>query len=354
MKTKKKIIITGGGTGGHLYPALSVASAIEKINPNLDIHFVGSPYGLEAKMVKKYPLHLIPIGGLLQTSLIHRIKVILMAPIVIFKCLKILFSIRPEFVFGFGGYASGPLMLMAALMGKKTALFESNAIPGITNRILSLFVRDSFVTFEGAKDFLKSEHVIPIGFPIRSEMKPVAKKPSGTFRVLVFGGSQGARGINTSVSEALQDSSWTQGIEFVHQTGKYDFSTVSAKYRVGTPVKIFEYLDPIKDYYDWADVIFCRAGAGTIAEVAACGKAAHFIPFPFATDQHQLRNAEKLAAAQAALVCEQKDFTPEYFKTMVLKLKNDRQLLEQMENNVKKFHRPEAAEKMAKFVVEQE
>ncbi len=348
---KKKIIITGGGTGGHLYPALSVANAIEKIDPNIEIHFVGSPYGLEARMVKKYPLHLIPIGGLLQTSILHRLQVLVRVPVVIFKCFRILFSIKPQFVFGFGGYASGPMTLLAALVGKKTALFESNAHPGITNRILSMFVRNSFVTFDGAKNFFKSENINQIGFPVRSEMKKSPPKKNSAFHVLIFGGSQGAHGINATVAEALQDSSWTNGIEFVHQTGKMDFQTISAKVRVGSPVKVFEYLDPIKDYYDWADVIFCRAGASTIAEMAACGKAAHFIPFPYATDQHQLRNAEKLVASGAAMMCEQKSFTPEYFKNMVLKLKNERHLLSQMEQNIVKFHKADAAEKMAAFVI---
>jgi UDP-N-acetylglucosamine--N-acetylmuramyl-(pentapeptide) pyrophosphoryl-undecaprenol N-acetylglucosamine transferase len=351
---KKVIFIAGGGTGGHIYPGLAVAQALLKEDPNVDIHFVGTEQGLETKIIPQnnFKLHLIDIGGLNGVPLFKKILVLLKFPVAFFQCLSLILKYKPAYVFGVGGYSSGPFVLTAALLGRKTALFESNAIPGITNRILSKFVNVSFTLFEESKNYLKTKVVELFGFPVRNNMSLSPKRAPGKLRVLIFGGSQGARGINSAVSKAIINFPVDlKDIEFVHQTGKLDFKECKDLYIGQLNVKCLEYLDPIKSYYDWADVVFCRAGASTLSELSACGKAAVLVPFPFAADDHQKKNAESLAKRQAAKMIVQTDFTPEEFVKNIIEFKKDENKVFELEKNIQKIYIPNAAQNIAKFIL---
>jgi len=352
--TSKKIFIAGGGTGGHIYPGLAIAQAIKKEDPSCEVHFVGTKHGLENKIIPQnnFKLHLIDIGGLKNTSFLKKIFVFLKFPLAFLQCVSLLLKYRPAFVFGVGGYSSGPFVLTASLMGFKTALFESNAAPGITNRILSRFVQTSFTLFEELRQYLKSKKVLIYGFPVRGSMAPSPARKDSGLKVLIFGGSQGARGINMTVSQAINKyPQELKEIEFVHQTGKLDFPSYKDFYKERPNVKCLEYLDPIKDYYDWADLVVCRAGASTLSELSACGKAAILVPFPFAADNHQQKNAESLVRKNAARMCLQKDFTPELFMKLVLEFKNNRDEIAALENNIKSLYIPNAATNIAKDIL---
>lgn len=351
---KKTIFIAGGGTGGHIYPGLAVAQALKKEDFSLDIRFVGTAYGLENKIIPQndFPLHLINIGGLNGVSFLKKILVLLKFPIAFFQCVYLILKYRPICVFGVGGYSSGPFVLTAAMLGRPTALFESNAHPGITNRILSQFVQVSFTLFEESKNYLKTKIVEIFGFPVRNNMALSPKRDGKTLKVLIFGGSQGARGINITVSQALNKfPEELKDVEFVHQTGKLDYPTYKDAYADKKNVKCMEYLDPIKSYYDWADVIFCRAGASTLSELGACGKAAVLIPFPFAADDHQKKNAESMVNRNAARMILQKDFTAENFLKTVLDFKKNPEKVLELEKNIQKTYIPNAAQNIAKYVL---
>lgn len=347
------VIIAGGGTGGHVYPALAIAQALQKQDSKLHIYFVGTKQGHESRIIKEFPIFFLPVSGLNQMSVLQKILTLIKIPLAFILSVYILLKIRPKYVLGVGGYASGPFVLVAALLGFKTALFESNAIPGITNRWLSRFVGVCMTLFEESKKYFKSENIILTGFPVRSVMGPSPQREGAKMRVLIFGGSQGARGINSTVSEALSlYKKELASIEFVHQTGKLDYSTISSRYKDHVNVTCLEYLDPIKKYYDWADVIFCRAGASTLSELAVCGKAAVLIPFPFAADNHQQKNAESLVEKQAAQMILQKEFTPEVFKKKVLEFAGDKSLIAMYEQNIQRLYKPGAAETIANIILE--
>lgn len=352
---KKVIFVAGGGTGGHIYPGLAVAQALQKEDPNVEVHFVGTEYGLEKKIIPQnnFPLHMISIGGLNSVSFFKKLVVFLKFPIAFFQCVFLILKYRPVYVFGVGGYSSGPLVLTAALLGRRTAIFESNAIPGITNRILSRFVSASFTLFEESKKYLKTKTTEIFGFPVRNNMQPSPRRePSKALRVLIFGGSQGARGINITVSEAINKySNEFKDVEFVHQTGRLDYPTYKDFYKNNSNVKCLEFLDPIKSYYDWADLIFCRAGASTLSELAACGKAAVLVPFPFAADDHQKKNAESMVKRGAAQMILQKDFTAETFAKTVHDFKNKPEKVFELEKNIQKTYIPNAAQNIAKFIL---
>jgi UDP-N-acetylglucosamine--N-acetylmuramyl-(pentapeptide) pyrophosphoryl-undecaprenol N-acetylglucosamine transferase len=354
QQSGKRIFIAGGGTGGHIYPGLAIAQALKKEDPACDIHFVGTKYGLEAKIIPQnnFPLHLISVGGLKNTSLWNKLLVFLKFPYVFFQCVYLILKYRPAFVFGVGGYSSGPFVLTAVAMFRKTALFESNAVPGITNRILSRFVDTSYTLFEESKKYLKSKRVLIYGFPVRGAMQPSPERNNKNLRVLIFGGSQGARGINITVSQALNKfPGELQNVEFIHQTGKLDFPTYQGFYQGRPNVQCMEYLDPIKNYYDWADVVFCRAGASTLSELAACGKAAVLIPFPFAADDHQRKNAESLVNRKAAEMILQKDFTAENFLKYIKDFQVRKNHIQELENNIKRVYIPNAAQNIAREIL---
>jgi UDP-N-acetylglucosamine--N-acetylmuramyl-(pentapeptide) pyrophosphoryl-undecaprenol N-acetylglucosamine transferase len=353
------VVIAGGGTGGHIFPAVAIAQALKKENPNLAIDFVGSTKGLEKKIIPRenFPLHLLNVGAINQVGGWTKISTLMTLPLAIIQAGLLLIKLKPKAVLGVGGYASGPVMIAALFLKPflkyKLTLFEANAMPGLTNRWLASFADVAFTNFEASNRFFKRTKTV--GIPIRTGLRPAAPPRPPPFRILIFGGSQGARGINITVSDAIRmGGSWLEGVEIVHQIGSTDFAKFDALYKKMAPpnVKWFEFLYDMPERYQSAHLVFCRAGASTLAELAACHKAAILIPFPFASDNHQQENAQAIASHNGAVLILQKDFTPERFIEFVQKFKSDPALLNNYEKEVARFFKGESAETVAHALLE--
>lgn len=362
-----RVLIAGGGTGGHIYPSLAIAEALRELDSTAVVEFVGTPTGLESQLVPRsgYKLHTISIGRLNRNvSLWERVLTVFQLPLAIWKGILILFRFRPDLVFGVGGYASAPLVLAASILRYRTFIWEPNAYPGLANRKLSRFVTGCLVVFDEAAHFMKNKNVIRVHMPVRKEIeeefqaKKLTKGPSHkrSFHVLVFGGSQGARAINNAFSEAVvQGGDWLNEVEIVHQTGPLDFARIYETYaqypEVQSRITAFEYLHDMPERYSWADLVICRAGTGTISELAACGKASLLIPLPSAADDHQTKNALALVRINGARLLEQKELTPERLVREIEELKAHPEVVAELEKNIRQFHKPRAAHEIANLLV---
>ncbi|MBL7543519.1 MAG: undecaprenyldiphospho-muramoylpentapeptide beta-N-acetylglucosaminyltransferase [Bdellovibrionaceae bacterium] len=355
----KTIIIAGGGTGGHIYPALTIAKAIQSLNPELHVEFVGTPEGLESKIIPKagFKITYISVGKLnYKGGFLKKIKTILQLPWAFVRSLALVIEKKPILVLGVGGYASGPFVLASSVLGIPTALWEPNAYPGMTNRILSRFVRKTFLVFEESRQKMKAKRIAVLGLPVREEIEKLnvaslEKKENGkNFRILIFGGSQGARAINQCVSAMINKFEF-QDVEIVHQTGPVDFQGVEASYQGKSQIKALEYLYDIENYYLWADLVICRAGASTLAELAAARKPSILVPLPSAADDHQKKNALSLVEKNAARMIEQKDLTPESLFNLIVELRTQPGVLKKMSENVLHFYQPQAAKKIAEKLI---
>jgi UDP-N-acetylglucosamine--N-acetylmuramyl-(pentapeptide) pyrophosphoryl-undecaprenol N-acetylglucosamine transferase len=355
----KTIVIAGGGTGGHIYPALTIAKAIQSLNPDLNVEFVGTPDGLEAKIIPKhgYTISFISVGKLnYKGGFLKKIKTICQLPWAFVKSLALVIEKKPILVLGVGGYASGPFVLASSVLGIPTALWEPNAHPGMTNRILSRFVRKTFLVFDESRKKMKAKRIEVLGLPVREEIEKLnqieieKKEGDQSFKILIFGGSQGARAINNCVSTMMKNHSFSN-IDIVHQTGPLDFKGIEESYKGMAHIKPMEYLYDIESYYVWADLIICRAGAGTLAELAAAKKPSILIPLPTAADDHQKKNALSLVDKNAARMIEQKDLTPEVLFNLIEDLRKQPGALKKMSENVQHFYQPQSARKIAERLI---
>jgi len=353
----KKIVIAGGGTGGHIYPGIAIARALQKLDPEIEIHFVGTTSGLEGKIVPRegFPLHFIPSGKLNAPGLLLKLKTLSKIPLALIQSMRLLGQLKPMYVIGVGGYASGPFVLAASLIGFPTALWEPNAMPGMANRLLSRFVDKCFVTFADAQRHLKNKNVVQAGMPVREEIEKAEKlsHQDDKFHLLAFGGSQGSRIINNCLSDAvLAGGAWTQHLAVTHQTGTADFATMTQKYeKAPCEVKVQDFIFDMPKYYQWADMIVIRGGASSIAEAAAFGLIPIIVPLP-AADDHQQRNAESLVAKNAGIMILQKDLTPERLISEIQALRQDKDLREKMIRNIRAFYVPQAASSIAKEILQ--
>lgn len=353
----RNIVIAGGGTGGHIYPGIAIARAIQKMDPTVQIHFVGTALGMESKIVPRegFPLHLIESGQLNVKSPIKKLKTLVKIPYGLWQSVRLLMQLKPLYVIGVGGYASGPFVLAASLIGFNTAIWEPNAMPGMANRLLSRFVDKCFVVFDDAKKFLKNNSVIKAGMPVRQEIEEAVHEThkDEKFHLLAFGGSQGSRVINYCLNDAiLKGGEWTKDLSVVHQLGKFDFQEVSAKYQSAPcEVQVHEFIFDMPKYYKWADIIVSRGGASSIAEAAAFGIIPIIVPLP-AADDHQQKNAETVVAKNAGRMILQKDLTPERLISEVQSLRQDKALREQMVRNIKSLYIPQAASTIAKEILQ--
>lgn len=367
----QKVVIAGGGTGGHIYPGIAIAHALQKRFTNVQVEFVGAHGGLEERLVPRenFPLHLVRVGKLhASVGRWTQLKTLLSLPIAMAHCWRLFSQIRPIAVLGVGGYASGPFLLVAAVRGVRTAIWEPNVYPGMTNRLLARLVQKCIVVFAAAAQFLPRAKVVRMGLPIRAQIERLATlkyaetstdhetqaRGARPLKVLVFGGSQGARGINRALMGAfVEDSSWCAGIEILHQTGRLDFAEVQAHYQRGSirQVEAREFLYDMDHWLQWADLVICRAGASTVAELAAAGKAAILIPLPTAADDHQLKNAQALQEAQAGKVILQSEWTGARVRQEILYYAEHRDELELWSKNVRQFYVAEAADKIAQELV---
>lgn len=354
-----KMLIAGGGTGGHLFPGIALAQEVTTRHPDNDVLFVGTARGLESTVVPRcgFKLELIEVGGLKGMGFFRLIKGLFRIPKALWQSRRILKSWLPDVVVGVGGYASGPVVFMAWLMRIPTAVQEQNARAGFTNKLLGKFVQAVFVAFKEAVDQFPRQKVRVLGNPIRRELmdnflRAKAKHPK--FKLLVFGGSQGAHALNTTMIKALPHlGDLKDQLAITHQTGKKDVEEVKKGYEgSGFEVEVLEFIADMSGAYAGADLVVCRAGATTLAELTVCKKPAILIPFPFATDNHQELNARSLADSGAAVMIVERELTPEKLAGVIRELYADRDKLARMEKAAGLLGRPEAAKEITDVCVE--
>jgi len=350
-----KVLIAAGGTGGHIYPGIAVANELMRRDPSSEVLFVGTSRGLEKKIVPEngFQLALIVSAGLKNVGIIGKVKGLGVLPISFIEAAKLIREFKPDVVVGAGGYVSGPVLLTASLFRYPTLVMDSNALPGYTNRRLARFIDKAALTFEEAVPYFGEKGVVT-GNPVRKEFFQVEPKPRGdVLNVLVFGGSQGARAINNAMMNALP---LLEGkgdkLRIVHQTGEADLERVRELYRrsrIGDhDVKAFIF--DMFDEFAKADIVICRAGATTCAELAAAGKASIMVPLPTAADDHQRKNAEAFEKAGASRMMIQADLSGESLASLITELIDSPGMIGQMEAAAKKLGRSDAAEAVADLI----
>lgn len=341
------VVIAGGGTGGHLYPGIAVAREILVREPQAVVTFAGTARGIESRVVPRegFELDVIRSGGLKGKGLGDRLRGLGLLPLGGVDAWRVLSRRRPELVIGVGGYSSGPVVLLAALRGVKTLLLEQNAVPGLTNRSLAPFVGAAAVTYDATLPFFKGRGFVS-GNPVRPQFLAIGAVPpdrGGPARVLIFGGSQGAHAINVAAVEAAPRLA-AAGLAVTHQTGERDLQMVREGYaRAGLVARVEPFLFEMDREMSEADLIVSRAGATTLAELTAAGRASILVPLPTATDDHQRKNAQVLAAASAADVIDQRELTGERFAAAVIGLAGDPARRAAMAAAARGLARPDAA-----------
>ncbi|MEJ2101053.1 MAG: undecaprenyldiphospho-muramoylpentapeptide beta-N-acetylglucosaminyltransferase [Desulfobacterales bacterium] len=349
-----RIVLAGGGTGGHLFPGLAIAQEFIARNKRNTIVFVSTGNALERSVLSEteFKLETITAGGIKGRGLWNQAKAALKIPKGIIESLRILKNYKPDLVVGLGSYSAGPVVVGAWLLRTKIALQEQNILPGITNRILARFADRIYVSFDDTKTRFVPPKVRLTGNPIRRELlnnhqDREAIRDSKSFCVLVIGGSQGAHSINITVIEALDYLSQKENLFFIHQTGSADEQMVSAAYqRRNIAARVQSFFKHMAPLYNQADLIICRAGATTVAEVTAMGKAVIFIPFPFAADDHQTLNAGTLAKEGAAEMIPQKDLSATVLSQKIEYYAAHPQALKAMATRAAQLGHPDAAKRI--------
>jgi len=365
-----RVLIAASGTGGHLFPGLALAEAFRRRDPATEVMFVGTARGLEAVLVPRagFALEQIEIAGLKRVGWRQALATVLWrVPRSLWQSWRVLRRFRPDVVIGTGGYTSGPVVLMAALSGIPTLILEPNAYPGFTNRVLAPLVRAAAVAFPEAAAFFGAKARVT-GNPVRPEFFAMPDRArerrahSPERHLLICGGSQGSRAINERVVEALPRlfaSLRERGSRLVvtatHQTGERDAAWVRAAYeRAGLQerVTVVPFIERMAEEMARADLVICRAGATTLAELAAAGKPAILIPLPTAADDHQRKNAQALERAGAARCLPQDEATPDRLAEMIRDLLDDPARLDAMAERARRRARPEAAEAIVALALE--
>jgi UDP-N-acetylglucosamine--N-acetylmuramyl-(pentapeptide) pyrophosphoryl-undecaprenol N-acetylglucosamine transferase len=347
-----RVLIAGGGTGGHIIPALAIAAELQA-RYAAEIQFVGTARGLESRLVPQagYPLQLIRAGQFNNVSLATRLRTLADLPRGFAQCLARLRAFHPGVVIGVGGYASAPMMAAAILTRVPTLAFEPNAVPGLTNRLVGRWVRAAAVNFPPAARYFRQAAVT--GIPVREEFFRLAPRPpQAPPHLLVFGGSQGARVLNTTLPKiATSLLRALPGLSILHQAGaRHAESTLAAYTASGADPQRWQvaaFLDNMPERFAAADLVLSRSGASTVAELAAAGKPALLIPFPAAADDHQRRNADVLAQAGAARMIVEAELTPEALETQLRELLADSPALARMATQARSLAHPDAAAAIA-------
>ncbi len=353
-----RVVIAGGGTGGHLYPGIAVARELLRRSPESVVTFAGTARGIESRVLPRegFALDLLRRAGLKGTSIAARLGGASLLPLSGVDAWRIVSRRSPEVVIGVGGFSSGPVVLVAALRGIPTMLLEQNAVPGVTNRALARVVQAAAVTFEPTAAYFGRRGFVA-GNPVRPEFLALgapAVRTAGPPRILIFGGSQGAHAINVAMVEAAPRLAARPGrMEITHQTGQRDLGLVRDGYRrAGLEARVEPFLYAMDREMTAADLVVCRAGATTIAELTAAGRPAVCIPLPTAADDHQRRNAEVLAAAGAAELIEQKDLTGERLASTIAALAEDEARRVAMAAAARRLARPDAARVIVERIIE--
>ena len=352
-----RVIIAGGGTGGHLYPGIAVAEEIYRQEPDSDVLFVGTKTGIESRILPKegYKLEIIPAGGVVNKNIYSKFISFMKMTGGFFKSFFVLRSFKPDIVVGVGGYASAPMLSAAAITRFPTMIMEQNLYPGTTNRFLSRIVDRVVVAFDGSEKFFNRK-VDVLGNPVRRGIKECKNITGRTFTVFIFGGSQGSHAINKGIVESLEYLQEESGqISFLHQTGEKDYAWVDESYKkAGITAEVAPYVYNIIDMYGKADIVICRAGATTIAEITASGRPAILIPYPHAAHDHQRTNAEYMQSRGSAEVILEKDLSGKILADKIKYFMYNRDRLKEMAEKSSGLYRQNSAHdivKLCKFLV---
>ena len=344
-----KVLIAAGGTGGHIYPGIAVAKEIVRRNEKSEVLFVGTSRGLETKIVPAngFKLSLINSAGLKNVGFMGKLKGLFILPKSFFEARQLIKEFKPDVVVGAGGYVSGPVLLMASLQKIPTLVMDSNALPGFTNRRLAPFVTKAALTFEEALPFFGKKGIVT-GNPVRKEFFEIQpKQRDEKINLLIFGGSQGARAINNAMADALEYlKSFEDVLQITHQTGEFDYEKIKESYVRSSwkDADVRAYISDMVSEFAKSDLIICRAGATSCAELAAAGKASIMIPLPTAADDHQRKNAEALQSSGAARMILQRDLSGESLANEIINLLNSPEKISTMETAAKKLAKKNAAE----------
>jgi len=362
-RTTPHLVVVGGGTGGHLFPGVAVAQAFERLSPGARVSFVGTERGIEARAIPKlgYDLHLVDVVGLKGSGAMGLLRGVARLPGSGLQARGIVKKLKPSVVVSVGGYAAGPITLAAALSGVPTALMEQNAIPGLTNKLLSRVVDHAFLTFEESAAHLGNiSHSAP-GNPVRAELLELAEsfeyrgpETGRPFRVLIIGGSGGAGSFNEKLPDWFKAMGAMQArLEVRHQAGRGRADAVRPRYEgFEGSATVEEFIDDMAEAYRWCDLLICRAGATTIAEVLNLGIPAIYVPFPQAADDHQRFNARSVVEAGAGVMLDDSELGSERSVNLLSGLMRNPESLSNLAAAARRRGRPDAAETIASALLE--
>jgi UDP-N-acetylglucosamine--N-acetylmuramyl-(pentapeptide) pyrophosphoryl-undecaprenol N-acetylglucosamine transferase len=347
---ERTFLVAAGGTGGHLFPGIAVADELRRRDPGARILFVGTPRGLESRLVPSagYPLALLPILPLNRVGLRRLALGLLTLPWALLRAGALVLRERPRSVLGVGGYAGGPLVLVAALLGVRTVILEPNARPGFTNRVLRPFVTRAACAYDETLEWFGAKGILT-GNPVRAELTAVPSRPPGSpLGLLAVGGSQGSRALNRALVEALHELPGSDQLAIVHQTGESMREEIAAAYAAaGRPARVVAFLDDMAGALAKADLVLARSGATTCAELAAAGKPAILVPFAAAADDHQRLNARAMETWGAARVLEEAELSGASLGATIRELSADPARLAEMGRSARSHARPDAAARVA-------
>lgn len=356
------IVIAGGGTGGHLFPALAIAKELERVYTGVRITFVGTVRGIESKIIPRegYDIRFVRSEGLVGKNIAGTIRAISKIPLSLKDAKIVLKEVQPELVIGVGGYSSGPVILCAKLLGIPAIIHEQNTLPGLANKILGKFVDTIAVTYHESIKYFPHGKTYLTGNPVREEILRGDKSrgynafnlDKDRFTIFVFGGSRGASRINDAIGEALVYlEPFKDRIQFLHQTGDRDFDPMKEIYRArGYKGTVMPFAYEMADAYAVADLIISRAGATTLAELTACGKAAILVPYPFAAANHQEINARKLWDIGAAQMILDRDLDGKTLSDLIKHLFDNPDAIGEMERISKSIGSREATKKVVELI----
>lgn len=352
-----KLIIAGGGTGGHLFPAMAIGEAVKELEPRSEVLFIGTRHGIESHILPErgLPVRFVSTRGIRKTGLWNRLYAVGELPLAVIQSIRIIQSFRPNAVLGVGGYASGPAVAAAVLLRIPTAIQEQNSVMGTTNRLLARFVDRIFISWERTEPATTSKKTILAGNPIRQDLFGGAVYPdnSDRFKILIFGGSRGAASINKAFANNVEMlEPFADRLSIVHQTGRENRAEVEIAYReAGIHAHVIEFIDNMGPFYRWADLVVCRSGASSLAELTALGKPALVAPYPHAIGDHQMKNALNLEGAGAVRIIPDNKLANGGLVKAVVGLMADRDSLNAMARQSHLQGRPEAARLIAENIL---
>ena len=352
-----RVLIAGGGTGGHIYIGIALARELKRRDSSSDFLFVGTRRGLESRIVPQegFQLEFIDSAGLKGVGVTKALRSLLLVPWSLVQSLRLVSRYAPDVVVGVGGYSSGPVLAASWLRRKPTLIVEPNAYPGLTNRSLSLLVDRAVLALPDSGGYFRGKGVVT-GIPVRPEFAglPVREHSTDRLTLLIYGGSQGSHALNTIVCSALEGlKQMGSALKIIHQTGERELESVRSAYREAQiEADVRGFLPRIHEEFGAADLLISRAGAGTIAEITVAGKAAILVPFPAAADDHQTKNARALEQRGAARMIPEAELTPGRLAAEVRGFLDHPERLTQMEEAARKLGKPDATRQIASLLME--